>query len=371
MDEYYRTRHTDADRIIDYQRDQCGRIILQRQGPVHCYVSTPIGKINEEYAELRKSYNAWGQVIAQTEKIDSTLSKESFYWFDRNGRRLAEVNSIGLDNQASQYRCQYFENDSFGQMIKSITYAKSLDASISAHMPFAELKNALDKIASIQDRSEQSYYDKANRLIKKVRLQVVRQTLQLTAEIPSFTDATPQDISVSYQYNANGQMLAKTLADGSVEWSFYDARGCKLAQTDVPRDNAGHSKLIIPLSYYGNNAHGQTVLTTRFQQGAKPVKAGSIPEPVAVDPADQQEQRLYDARGKLQWKQSNQQLPQGFSYTANGKLARQWWTLTNWQQKPPKEGIQYEAKIHLDENIFNTMHKIEQLVLKCAAIRKP
>ncbi|HEY2566089.1 MAG TPA: hypothetical protein VGH95_00015, partial [Candidatus Aquirickettsiella sp.] len=352
LDEYYRTRHTDADRIIDYQRDQCGRVTLQRQGPVHCYVSMPVGKITDEYAELHKSYNAWGQVIAQTEKIDHAHSKENFYWFDRNGQGLAEADNVSFDNQTPQYRCQRFENDSFGQMIKRVVYAKSLDDSISAHLSFAELKNALDKIASIQDCNEQSYYDKANRLIKKVRLQVVRQILQLTAGLPSFTDATPQDISVSYQYNANGQMIAKTLEDGSVEWSFYDARGCKLAQTDVPRDNAGYSNVIIPLTYYANNAHGQTVLTTRFQQGAKPVQAGCIPEPVAADPAAQQEKRLYDARGKLQWKQSNQQLPQGFSYTANGKPTRQWWTLTNWEQKTPKEGIQYEAKIHLDEKYF-------------------
>ena len=349
LDEYYRTRHTDADRIIDYQRDQCGRVILQRQGPVHCYVSMSLGKMTDEYAEIYKTYNAWGQVIAQTEKINPTHHKESFYWFDRNGQRLAEVNSVGLDNQTPQYRCQRFENDSFGQMIKSVAYAKSLDISLNADLPFAELKNAFDKIASTQDRSEQFSYDKANRLVKKVRLEVVRQTLQLTGGLPTFTDAPAQAISVSYQYNANGQMLAKTLEDGSIEWSYYDQRGCKVAQTEVARDNHGLSNSIIPLSYYGNNAQGQTVLTTRFQQGAKPVKAGRIPEPVATDPADQQEQRLFDARGKLQWKQSNQQIPQGFSYTANGKPARQWWTLSNWQQK---EGNQYETKLHLDEKYF-------------------
>ena len=215
-------------------------------------------------------------------------------------------------------------------------------------MSFAEFKNALDKIASIQDRSEQSYYDKANRLVKKVHLQAVRQTLQLTNGLPTFIDAPVQDISVSYQYNANGQMLANS-EDGSMEWSYYDQRGCKVACTEVARDNNGLSNTIIPLTYYGNNAHGQTVLTTRFQQGAKPIQAGSIPEPIAADPADQQEKRLYDARGKLQWKQSNQQLPQGFTYTANGKPARQWWTLSNWLQKAEN---QYETKVHLDEKYF-------------------
>ncbi len=347
LDDYYQTRELAADRIISTHRDQHGRIILQRQGPVHCYVGAPTGRISEEYAEIRKSYNAWGQVIAQTEKVDPTRKKEKFYWFDRSGQRLAEVYNVGLDNQTPQYRCQRYENDSFGQMAKSIAYAKSLDASLNARLSFAELKNALDKIATKEDRSDQFYYDKENRLVKKVRLQTIRQTLQLTGGLPTFTDAPSQDISVSYQYNANGQMIAKTLEDGSIEWNYYDPRGCKVAQTEVARDNQGLSNSIIPLTYYDNNAHGQTVLTIRFKQGAKPVKAGSRPEFIIEDPTDQQELRLYDARGKLQWKQFNQQIPRGFSYTANGKIAREWWILSNWVLNQV-----YEKRAHLDEKYF-------------------
>ncbi|WP_342146122.1 hypothetical protein [Rickettsiella endosymbiont of Aleochara curtula] len=348
LDDYYQTRELSADRIITYHRDQHGRVVLQRQGPVHCYVSAPIAKLSEEYAEIRKSYNAWGQIIAQTEKIDPTRKKEKFYWFDRNGLRLAEVDSVGLDNQTPQYRCQRFENDSFGQMAKSIAYAKSLDASINAHLPFVELKNAFDKIAAKEDRTDQFYYDKANRLVKKVRLQAIRQTLQLTGGLlPTFTDAPAQDISVSYQYNGNGQIISKTLEDGSMEWSFYDRRGCKNAQTDMPRDNHGFTNVIVPLTYHEHNAHGQTVLTTRFKTGTLPVTPGSLPKPLATDPADQQELRLFDGRGKLQWKQSNQQIPRGFSYNANGKPARQWWTLSNWVVNQV-----YEKRVHLDEKYF-------------------
>ncbi len=246
---------------------------------------------------------------------------------------MAKADNVGLDNQTPQYRCKSFENDSFGQKIKSLAYAKSLDTSLIAHLSFTELKKALDKIASNQDRSDQFYYDKANRLVKKVRLQAVRQTLQLTDGLPTFTDTLPQDFSICYQYNANGQMIAKTLEDGSIEWTYYDQRGCKIAQTEVARDNAGHSDVIIPLNYYNFNAHGQLVLTTHFKQGAKPIIPGKIPEPIDRNPADQHELRQYDVRGKLQWKQSNQQIAQGFSYTENGKLTRQWWTLSNWQQK--------------------------------------
>ncbi|OIZ98243.1 hypothetical protein BEV13_06920 [Rickettsiella grylli] len=353
LDDYYRTRHTDADQITDYQYDRCGRMILQRQGPVYCYTqhfkNKAGGGLSQEKAEIKKTYNAWGEQIAQSEKIDALRHKEHVYWLDRNGTPVAELDRIDVENQTPQYRCQRFENDHFNQRMKQIAYAKTLNRPLDASLPFEELKQALDKIASPTDRQEQFYYDKANRLIKKVRVQAIRQTLQVTDGLPTFTDTSPHDLSVSYQYNANGQMIAKTLEDGSVEWHYYDARGCKLAQTEVVRDNAGYSNVIIPLTYYGHNAHGQIVLTTRFQHGAKPVQAGSIPEPVAVDSADQHEKRIYDARGKLQWKQSNQQRPQGLTYTAHGKLARQWWTLTNWQQK---EGNQYETKIHLDEKFF-------------------
>ena len=91
------------------------------------------------------------------------------------------------------------------------------------------------------------------------------------------------------------------------------------------------------------------MLTRHFKQGAQPITPGEIPEPMSSDPEYQQEIRLYDARGNLQWKQTNQQIPQGFSYTAHGKPARQWWTLSHWQQT---EANQYETKVHLDEKFF-------------------
>ena len=354
LDAYYRTRHSDADRIIDYQRDRCGRVISERQGPVYCYTAnlksvSHTGTLSQEIAEIKKSYNAWGELVAQSEKMDAIRSKENFYWFDRNGQPLAEVDTVGLDNQAAQYRCKRFENDSFGQRLKRVAYAKILDIPINVHLSFAELKTALDKMATPEDRSEQFYYDKANRLVKKVRLQAIRQTLVLTHGLPAFSDAPPQDLSIGYQYNANGQQIAKTLEDSSTEWRYYDQRGCRVAQTEVARDNAGHSNILIPLSYFSHNAHGQIVLTRHFKQGAQPITPGEIPEPMASDPEDQQELRLYDARGNLQWKQTNQQIPQGFSYTAHGKPARQWWTLSHWQQT---EANQYETKVHLDEKFF-------------------
>jgi hypothetical protein len=83
-----------------------------------------------------------------------------------------------------------------------------------------------------------------------------------------------QDISVSYQYNGNDQMIAKTLEDGGMEWSFYDPRGCKVAQIDVPRDNNKFTNTIVPLTYYDNNPHGQTGLITRFKTGTLPVTPG-------------------------------------------------------------------------------------------------
>jgi YD repeat-containing protein len=356
LDDYYRKRHMESDRIINYQRDQQGRIILQRQGPVYCYTTNlqpgshaPAGTISEENTEISKSYNAWGQLIAQTEKIDATRKKEKFYWFDRNGHCVAEADTVGLDKQTPQYRCTRYERDSFGQMIRRHAYAKPLDAAINAHWAFVDFSHAIDQIISTADRCEQFYYDLAGRLLKKIREQVVYQTLQLTNGLPTFNDTSRQDISVTYQYNANGQVIAKTLEDGSIEWSYYDKRGFRLAQTDVPRNNQGLSSIIVPLTYYGNNAHGQIVLTTRFKQGTKPVIVDSFPQPLALDPSDQQEKKLFDARGKLQWKQNNQKTPTGFSYTANGKLARQWWSLTNWRQK---EGNQYEYQTHIDEKYF-------------------
>ena len=352
LDDYYRTHPTELDRITIYQRDQHGRVVLQRQGPVYCYTAnlqpgSHPGTPTLETTEITKTYNAWGQKIAQSEKIDALHSKEHFYWFDRNGHLLAEADTVGVDNQTPQYRCQRFERDSFGQMIKSVAYAKTLAIPINSNLSFVQFKTALDKIVSKEDRSDQFYYDKANRLVKKARLQAIRQTLQLTNGLPTFTDAPAQDISVSYQYNGSGQMIAKTLEDGNIEWSFYDPRGCKVAQIDVPRDNNKFTNTIVPLTYYDNNPHGQTGLITRFIKGTLPVLPGHFPKPIAFDPADQRDTRLYDARGKLQWKQVDQRLPRGFSYTANGKPARQWGTLSSWVLNQV-----YEKRVHLDEKYF-------------------
>ncbi|MFM2322307.1 MAG: hypothetical protein RLZZ225_460, partial [Pseudomonadota bacterium] len=358
LEDYYRTRHSDADQIIDYQYDQRGRVISQRQGPVYCYTPRDLHaksaiqfteNISQQKADIKKSYNAFGQRIYQSEKIDAIRSKASFYWFDRHGQCLAEVEAIGRDEQTPSYRCKRYVKDSFNQTISQHAYAKPLLASISSQWSLAKLHQALDQIASSEDRSDQFHYDQAGRLLKKVRQHAVRQTLQLTDGLPSLVDKSPQDLSVAFQYTPNGLVSAKIYEDGSIESSYYDKRGCRLAQTDVVRDNAGLSDPLQPLSYYGYNAHGQVVSTTRFKQGTKPAAADSFPQPLARDPADQQQLQLFDARGKLHWKQSAKQTLQGISYTANGKLARQWWTLSNWQQS---EGNQYQQISDLDEKYF-------------------
>ncbi|MGB9087927.1 MAG: hypothetical protein WCB98_06125, partial [Candidatus Aquirickettsiella gammari] len=359
LEDYYRTRHSDADRIIDTQYDQRGRVICQRQGPVYCYTPKSLlsgseiqrmENISQQKSEIKKSYNAWGQLIYQSEKIDAIRNKESFYWFNHNGQCVAEAEAIGLEQQTPSYRCKRYEKDSFDQTISRYAYAQPLLSSISSQWSLGKLTQALDQMVSSDDRCDQFHYDKAGRLLKKVRKQAIRQTLQLADGLPSLVDKSPHDLSVAYQYNPNGLVSAKTYEDGSIEWHYYDKRGCRRAQTEVARDNAGLSDPVVPLTYYGNNAHGQVVSTTRFKQGTKPATADSFPQPLAFDPADQQQLQLFDVRGKLHWKQSAQQTLQGISYTANGKLARQWWTLSRWQQT---EANQYQQVSDLDEKYFH------------------
>lgn len=167
LDSYYRTHTSDQDRVIIMQRDQLGRVILQHQGPTYCYSEHPTRTIHSAYTEIKKTYNPWGKIIAQREKVDRIRQKEQFYWFDRQGQCLAEVDNIGFDSQTPRYRCRRFERNPFKQVVKRVAYAKTLDLVISSDWSFAQLEHTLTGLISPHDRCEEFNYDHADRLIKK------------------------------------------------------------------------------------------------------------------------------------------------------------------------------------------------------------
>jgi len=196
----------------DSAHDRCERFFYDNQGNL-------IGKVNGEGYATQYRYNHCNQLV-ETRHFDNPIGQgqswdeikpspsrkdiATFCFYDETGLKIADINGDG-------YLSEYVYNDS-GQRIETIAYAKKAKAPIDADQALAQLRPNADK----NDYKTTYDYDDLGRLSE---------------------EKNNQGLVVSYRYNEQGQITAKTRTDACNQQSRqllyrYDAMGRIIARLD-------------------------------------------------------------------------------------------------------------------------------------------
>lgn len=317
------------DRIKTVTRDQLGRAIAVNRASNFWYISNGINsKFSSDSIQRKYKFDSFGQLIYYADLFDPTLNiwAETIKWYNKTGQLLAESDPI--------YRITRYKRNTFGEEIAKHECALPPTKNPYYGMSLLELDNALQ--VSTTDRKYTASYDRLGQKISDTQLNVVTQAIQRdsTTNTPNLINLPAQNLSKYYQYSAVQKLIALTYEDGATAYTYYDARGFKIAETAVPRlsqDQQGNNVTKIPLTYYGINAFGQLAMTLLFAQGTVQANTSILPEPIARDDWDQCTLTQYDQRGLAIYQQDPREKLHYVTYTANRKKAREWYAISQWQ----------------------------------------
>lgn len=340
-----------ADKVKITIRDQRGDPILITQGATTLtnnnvfYYTKNASQNNFGYAnpQTKNAYDAFRRCIYAAHLMDPSQAKwvGTRTWYNRRGKIVAECDVIN--------RVKLYDYDAFGKIVQQVEYENSADTSPTQSTTLLEF--LLTLTSSPSDKKYLNTYDLLGQLIKETRLNIVVQSLSFDVNnIPSLQDQALQNVCISYLYSNTQNKIAIIYEDQSPKYFYYNSRGDLIAATEVPRTSKGsngQSITLVPLTYYGINSFGQTVLITRFKQGTSGANSAVLPQPIVLDPDDQQELTLFDNRGLACFKQDANNNVMGFTYLAISKLtAREYYPLTHNIPNNPKI-------IHIDEKRYS------------------
>jgi YD repeat-containing protein len=324
------------DRTTSYIRDNRGSVTLTQFGPTLYYLpivgNNPQSKLG--LSQTKQQYNAFGQVFYKSvlQDPDQNAWSQELTWFDRNGEKLAECNSV--------YAVKRRWLDSFRQEAKRVEWAVAPKVLPTSTTKLADLDSSY--ISDPLDKTFLYIYDLRGQCIQEIRKDVVTQEITFgDKNVPIPHNLPAEDLTKTYGYSPVQKQIATTYEDGSTQYAYFDPRGLEIARTAVPRVN-GPSTLI-PLTYFYNDAFGKQVGLTRFKTGTTSAGPTQLPPtPISTDPDDQTELKLFDIRGVPGFIQNAEGHTTGLTYSARRKLAREWNLRTG----------KYNNLKHIDEKRF-------------------
>jgi YD repeat-containing protein len=243
-------------------------------------------------------------VKLQRELITNGGYADTYYYYDHNGLKAAEVDALG-------YLTTY-KYDETGDLTEQMRYAT---ASASWNTTTFTLP-----ATSSADRQSVYVYDKLNRLASE------------TLYVDTGTGVR-QAATTSYNYNALGNSTAITAA-GATTYHYYDALGRLIDTAEPARDVDGSSAIVMltPLTQFFYDARGNMVRQVQYANGAASATgSGYSPGPastVANNP-DRITLAAYDIRDLVVRTLDATGAYSYASYTARGDLAKQWQPTTN------------------------------------------
>ena len=354
--------HPDAtnDIVVEKIRNRRGELVKLRRGPLFEYAPEsvnkgvrPIAALQVAYAETDYDYNALGMQVKEATKLDANRRSTHLTWTDRCGQKVAEVDALEVVDGVTWYRPSTFVNNTFGECEDERHYANKIKD--PSHLSFADLQDALKAIQDdANDHHIQKQFDKNGLTIKETNKNEILHVPSVDAVNNPHLDEMRDDLVKSYKRTSTGKITSITHENGSVEYKIYDERDYLIAETGIPVTHPDLPlQVLVPLTIYGVNAHGEAIHITKYYSGTKPVdsKAG-IPSP--IDPNNPKDQHIYelqDNRGKVKVKQDGNGNLSFFSSSASKKPARQWHLMSNWNLNQVTEIIKFldEKYFHQDE----------------------
>ena len=348
--------HPGVDRNTKFTRDKRGDILLKEQDPVFYYVPGDPPAWGRAAPQTKYRYNTFRDCVYRGKSLLSPEREftwaDEFFWHNRTGKELAKTDPGNY--------VKHTLRSIFDDPIAITDCATPLAQAPTLEMTLADLDKAT--VRSPDDRLQLLQYNALGKVSSKTASQVIRQERRYNGKIPYFVDLPPQDLTTSFQYNPLELQIAVTYEDGSAAYTFFDERALKIGQTEVPRqsqDVSGQTVTRVPLTHFGVNTAGQTVMEVRFKQGTKPVDPlhpEDLPQPLAADPEDQQKLTLYDLRGLAIARQDAEENVTGYTFSPTRQLAREWGYLTHWQvAQIEKDAQASEQKLESKETKASTL----------------
>ncbi len=354
LSDYYKSHTNVNDRVTTYKRDLRGYPTEIDAGEVYCRV--PSGAADDRMAAHKHyEYNAFGQVVVENVWLNSHSIQKTISWYSRNSKEIIKAESEGLYNQtAPSFIVDLTHYNSFSDKIENYQYTKPLAQELAPNTPVAVIQNWLVGHNTPDDRHFTWEYNLNALPLAEYRLNVVRQVVILDASgVPSLENKNyPKLLINGYEYDALSRKIAVLTSNGGIQRSFYNAVGNVIAQTEVEQTNNGLTAPVVPLTYFGVNAHGQSVLNQKFKAGAVLPVTDSFPKPLDPNAQDRIEMRLYDVRGKVLIEQDAIGNPKNTSYNRIGKTSRNWQQITNWVQAAKNSPSFSLAAKHIDAKAY-------------------
>lgn len=333
-----------SDRTVVYVVDRRGDTLLETYAPIFYYIANQAGPASgTANPQTQKKYDAFRRCYFVAKLFNPSQSPplwtQALTWFNRNGKPLAECDSIN--------RVKTYGYDAFSNQIQITEYAKPPTQVPTLTTTLAQFLVTLQSDPT--DRIYVNVYDLLQQKnLESITNQVVQQLNFNANNQPSLQNLALQSLTKKYQYSPTQKKIAITYEDGSTEYSYFDFRGSLIAEAGVPRQSQDAQKnpvTVIPLTVYGYNSFAQQVLKCAYQLGTAQATINQLPVPIATNPGDQYTITLFDNRGLFSYQQDPENNVTAFTFSPTRKPAREYSLLTTWQ--PGNVSV-----IHTDEKRY-------------------
>jgi len=244
-------------------------------------------------------YDAFGEVILTRTKFSEGDWVESRVYFDKQGRKRAEVNG---ENYVSE-----FEYNQFGEMSAQIEYANRTDvAHDSDYYPVR---------ASSSDRRVEFSYDAIGQLSTKTLKNVTYQRLSGNSY-----ETITGDLTTTYTYDSLGHQTSMRDAQGNTSYWYYDNLGNVRAKMGPAVDGVHQATL----TYH--NSLGEVSIEEQWANGATNASVNGF-NLVGASNKDRISHIYYDSLGNAITRieaNGQEHFETYYSYNANGNITRCW-----------------------------------------------
>jgi YD repeat-containing protein len=297
------------DRVLATAYDKAGRVIQVNELKAYTYDATT-GEGDADGGKITKSgYNAFGELIKVSELVNRTRGTwaDTTHYYDLGSRRKATVDAMG-----------YLTTRSFDR-VGNLTGQTEFDNALTAGSWDTAAYAAVTPDAE-RDRASTWTWDKLDRKLSETQ----KNALHSTASNGSSLRA---DLSTRYAYDAVGNLIATTDAAGGVTRTYYDALGRIRAVLAPARSSTTDGETVIPVIEFRRDAHGNVVCRIERSNTATAVTATSFTS--VYESTDRYTSTVYDAAGNATQVYNADRAMQYSTYTADGKLAKAWRTVTD------------------------------------------
>ena len=317
------------DRHDYYVYDKDHQLIESRKDAVNIY-NARTGTYHTLSPTTTLTYNAFGDVVTKAVQLTDTDWAVTRSYYNLDGLKTATLDAEG-------YLTTYTYNE-FCLLATEIQFAQRTTTEYT-NTNEDYTRPTVDN----NDRQVTFLYDALGQLTSKTLKQVTYQ--RLTGGTSSQYETITNDLTSRYGYDALGNLVSTTDAQGNTAYSYYNASGQLTAK-------AGASvKTGRPATSYRYDALGQLIESKQWASGAKKADESHLTLQGATM-NDIIMNDVYDNDGRLIQQVDGTGHKTYFSYDANGNIARSWQVLNQANKTTllQDKRYRYDAENHLTQS---------------------